>query len=278
MRLFKPAPSAAVVIPVYKPDLSPSEEAAFRQCCKILQDHPIVLIKPWSLSVDIHRSIHPTLIEQSFDDTYFSDTRGYNRLMLSAEFYEQFLSYDYILIHQLDAFVFKDELSHWCKKGYDYIGAPWLVPPCKGSLRRRIAYNRLLRRVYKDNIKQPGSHLPVDLQVANRVGNGGFSLRKSDALYRICRQQQPMIDHYNRHNTHHFYNEDVFWSLEVNRSGRQLAIPDYKKAVRFSIEFLPEYAFELNKGDLPFGCHAWLLNADFWNKIFRQFNYEIYPT
>ena len=31
-----------------------------------------------------------------------------------------------MLIYQLDAYVFKDELLNWANKGYDYIGAPWL--------------------------------------------------------------------------------------------------------------------------------------------------------
>jgi hypothetical protein len=36
---------------------------------------------------------------------------------LSASFYERFLDTKYILIYQLDAFVFKDELQEWCDKG-----------------------------------------------------------------------------------------------------------------------------------------------------------------
>ena len=33
-----------------------------------------------------------------------------------------------MLIHQLDAFVFEDKLMDWVKRGFDYIGAPWLPP------------------------------------------------------------------------------------------------------------------------------------------------------
>lgn len=49
--------------------------------------------------------------------------------MLSAEFYERFLAWDYILLCQTDAFVFRDELADWCARGYDYIGAPWPLRP-----------------------------------------------------------------------------------------------------------------------------------------------------
>ena len=46
-------------------------------------------------------------------------------LMLSPFFYESFLDFKYVLIHQLDVFIFKDELNYWCNQNYDYIGAPW---------------------------------------------------------------------------------------------------------------------------------------------------------
>lgn len=44
--------------------------------------------------------------------------------MLSAEFYDRFAAYEYVLIYQLDAFVFADRLAEFCQMGYDYIGAP----------------------------------------------------------------------------------------------------------------------------------------------------------
>ena len=60
-----------------------------------------------------------------FDQSYFSTPAGYNRLLLTTQFYEKFLDYDYILIYHLDALLFRDELTMWCGQGYDYIGAPW---------------------------------------------------------------------------------------------------------------------------------------------------------
>ncbi len=46
--------------------------------------------------------------------------------MMDNTFYKQFLNYEYILIYQLDAFVFKDELNY-CSQGIDYVGAPGCV-------------------------------------------------------------------------------------------------------------------------------------------------------
>lgn len=44
--------------------------------------------------------------------------------MLEADFYRRFGKYKYMLIYQLDAFVFSDKLLDFCEMGYDYIGAP----------------------------------------------------------------------------------------------------------------------------------------------------------
>lgn len=262
--------NVTVVIPVYKSTLSRQEQLSLKQCCKMLGHHPITLIKPHTLCIAAYKQYHSHFLVESFDDEYFENIGGYNRMMLSFGFYERFLRYQFILIYQLDAFVFKDELLHWCGKGYDYIGAPWLGTPLSGNIFRRLAYTRRLNKAYREDIKQEGSILPVDMQFINRVGNGGFSLRRVGRFYDICRQEQQMIAYYNRNNDHHFFNEDVFWSLEVNRRERRLKIPDYKKAVGFSIEFNPEYAFQLNKWKLPFGCHAWHHYPHFWAKNVSQ--------
>jgi hypothetical protein len=275
MKSSSSGPKATVIIPIYKSVLSPYEQISLRQCCKVLGNHPITLIKPHALAIDSYLSYHADYLIESFDDEYFKDVSGYNRLMLSSGFYERFLNYEHILIYQLDAFVFKDDLLRWCRKGYDYIGAPWLGTPFQGNIFRKRAYNGQLDKAYYRNIKQEGTILPIDMQFINRVGNGGFSLRRVRKFYEICRQEQEMIAYYNQHNEHHFFNEDVFWSLEVNRSQKKLKIPGYKEAVGFSIEFNPEYAFKLNKGRLPFGCHAWDLYSGFWWKILRDFGYDI---
>ena len=72
-------------------------------------------------------------------------------LWMSKQFYFRFLpNYKYMLIYQLDAWVFTDNLQEWCDKGYDYIGAPFLSIVKKNSP----------RVIFKG------------------VGNGGLSLRR----------------------------------------------------------------------------------------------------
>jgi hypothetical protein len=200
---------------------------------------------------------------------YFSDVQGYNKLMLSAAFYETFLGYTYILIYQLDAFVFKDELLKWCDRNFDYIGAPWLrfapYPDTVKELKNRtLQYLNL-----KWNLKQSQNGFPTDLQFENMVGNGGFSLRNTSKFFQICSQELHAIELYNSKNEH-YYNEDVFFSIEVNRKHKQLNIPGYKQAVHFAIENNYIHGFQLTHGELPFGCHAWDKYLEFWRPIFAK--------
>ena len=86
-----------------------------------------VLLQPEDL--DNHAYTSDSVSFKYFEKKYFEGLAGYNKLMLSDEFYSAFSSYVYILICQPDVFVFADTLLQWAQKGYDYIGAPWIKKP-----------------------------------------------------------------------------------------------------------------------------------------------------
>ena len=262
----------AVIIPFYKTGLTPYESISLQQCFKMLSGYPVIAVKPRKLQLSAEITAYPFAGIVSFDDDYFKDVQGYNRLMLYEMFYHEFLPYEYILICQLDAFVFKDELAFWCNKNVDYIGAPWIKHHGYADVVKAIKshlqyYFHTRYNVYKDGV-------PSDKQFENKAGNGGFSLRRVKKFYDICRSQRDMIAQYNSSN-HHLFNEDIFWSVEVNRKRRILKIPNWRTALKFSVEFCPERALLLNKGELPFGCHAWDRNVEFWRPIFEKYGYGI---
>jgi len=252
--------TVAVVIPFYKPQLNQNEEKSVNQCFNILSNHDIIAVKPKHLELSYGFAFSEII---SFDDHFFANISGYNQLMLSTVFYQKFLGYQYILIYQPDAWVFKDELLKWCAMGYDYIGAPWLRETPYPDLIKKIK-SKVINYIHVSrNIKQPNSLLPTDLQLENRVGNGGFSLRNTKKFYKICLNYRDLIRKYECETDHRF-NEDVFWSLEVNRKHRQLRIPNYKKAAYFAMETQLAHAFQITGGQLPFGCHAWESYLDYW--------------
>jgi hypothetical protein len=252
---------AAIVIPLYKTRLSTLESLSLAQCFKVLSAYPIIAVKPKGLSLEDYKFTFDHVI--SFDDEYFNNIEGYNRLMLSPIFYKTFLNYQYILIHQPDAFVFRDELTYWCNQGYDYIGAPWLRSKPYKNLFKKIKHLGKQWIHTRYNITMKNTTLPTEIQRDNRVGNGGLSLRKTAVLYQVCAEKSELINYYNSRSEHQF-NEDMFFGLEANRTKKQLKIPGYEKAVFFAMENQLEHAFSLTQGKLPFGCHAFDINLNFW--------------
>ena len=277
-----------IVVPVYKPFnlLATNELLSLNRLYKVLCIHSIYIIGPTALNfgayIDHARTSGTLVKSKTFDECYFSTISGYNRLLLSELFYKKFTQYKFILICQTDAYVFRDELNYWCKKEYDYIGAPW-----------------------------SGMHV-YDNELLEGVGNGGFSLRKVKGAIIMLRKLRMLevLEHYQYFNwkgtvprlpsiliklfrsiqkpgnfekTYNFQ-EDVFWcksapkrlnSFACNATilrlmGRLLIKNDFKiapvgTAVQFSIETNPQEYYNLNKGQLPFGCHAWgKYDPEFW--------------
>jgi len=254
----------AVVIPIYKNKLESFEEMALEQCLRVLNKHRIFVVKPNSLELTILDDSE--LISYiSFEDQYFESRHGYNKLMLWEGFYEKFLRFQYILIYQLDAFVFNDRLLEWCDKGYDYIGAPWLRPNKYIDIFKALKSRMLIAVHTWFNIKQRDTDLPTDIQFENKVGNGGLSLRRVEKFYQACKRYKASLVKY-LDRAEHYFNEDVWWGIELNRKSSFLKIPGYKTAIFFSFENEPERAWELTRGELPFGCHAWNLHMDFWER------------
>jgi hypothetical protein len=266
--------SCAIVIPIYKTTLSSLEAIALVQCKRILSEYDIVFIKPnhidiSTLNVDLPSSLRVI----SFDDDYFKSVHGYNNLMLSSAFYHEFLNYEYILIYHLDAFVFKNELEYWCNAGFEYIGAPWLPEKKLGSFKStKERIRSFFHRKY--NFKDRNGLIDTGRQIFKAVGNGGFSLRRVQKFYNICIEHQSLINTY-KNKTLSNFNEDIFWSIEINRKRKRLKIPGYKQALLFSMETGLDQAMKLTNNQLPFGCHAWDKKLNFWKPYFKEFGYII---
>ena len=262
----------AIIIPFYRNIISDYEKIALQQCERILSKYPIIAIKPNSLTLPDDALIVGFSDIVSFDDHYFKGLAGYNQLMLSSRFYNQFINYEYILIYQMDCFVFKDELSWWCDQDLDYIGAPWIRKTYHKNYVELFILK--IRRYFSSRFNLQNNNVPNKYQFENRVGNGGFSLRRVKKFYDLCIIMKPVIDFYLLQ-TINLYNEDVFWSIEVNRQKRVLNIPSCQTGLKFAFEVPPVKAHKLNEQNLPFGCHDWDKYADFWRPVFKRYNYSI---
>jgi Protein of unknown function (DUF5672) len=272
------SPKVCVIIPLYKNTFSEFEEISITQCFRVLKDFPIIIVKPNSLYINPLRKKFQNFLVESFNDSYFDSVHSYNKLMLSEEFYERFLDYEFMLIHQLDAFVFKDELAYWCRQNYDYIGAPWRIEIEFNSKIEESIWQIKQKFALWLNLKEEryGKYGPKEIIMKRGVGNGGFSLRRVKKFYDLVKKNEKAIDKYMElAKTHPAYNEDMFFGIEANRYFPRLRIPYWEIALKFAVEHLPEKAYKLN-GGLPFGCHAWdIYETEFWKDKIESFGYKL---
>lgn len=249
--------NCAVLIPVYKSDLSPDEIKSFISCLTNLSDKYIVIVTHKKINLtkyyNIAEEYNVKLHVEFFNNKYFKSISGYSLLCMSKLFYERFAKFQYILISQLDVFIFSNQLDYWCNKNFDYIGAP-LVEQKNNSY-----------------------------EIVGNYYNGGLSLRKTDFF----------IKNYNNKWVHHCINISVsrpnyhtilkvihgvilafiskynipFVSFNVGMEDMYMgSVPGLKKpsieeAMLFSYEDYPEYLYSLTN-ILPFGAHKWARYKD----------------
>ena len=262
----------AIIIPVYKEALDKYERLSFEQCLKVLHSYDLILVTYEELNLDQYFSIasdyNKSFLIEKFKRDFFDNIEAYNKLMKSLTFYKRFKNYEFILVYQLDAFVFKDELAYWCDQSYDFIGAPWF-----------------------QNYKSFEEGFDI-----MAVGNGGFSLRKVSYFIKVLSWKWPVIKpnfsakfrikdflkqilfFVGRNNTIKYYllndpvNEDIFFTQFLRDSWIKPKLPNIQDAIRFSFEKSPTYLYTLNEERLPFGCHSYLKNEYdlFWQRFIED--------
>lgn len=248
-----------VVVPVYTTGLSEVEKKTLINNIEVLDCFQFAIVKPLSLKIDFDKlglksEYHNRITVLDFDDHFFSSVDGYNRLLLSRFFYERFFDYEYILICQLDAFIFKNELENWVAKKYDFIGAPWTE---KES-------DLLLSTLLVGKLRWMRGAIKINKIIFGKkdfsIGNGGLSLRNVKKSILALRRCQAFAAKWKQ-------NEDLFWSIIVPVIFPFFKVPSLKEGLGFAIEKNPEYFFSLNGNRLPFGCHAWEKhNPSFWRQ------------
>lgn len=260
----QPSKDVAVVVPLHdREGLTAEEEISKNHLVHYLGSYDKYVIAPENLNVS-----HPGFKVVRFDDKFFGSVNANKRLMLSRSFYETFQDYECILIYHLDSLVFSDQLMQWCDTGVDYIGPPWFK--CEDT----------------PHITSPG------------VGNGGFSLRNVKGFLRVFDSSEytitpeqywaknfefrsPFIrfisrprkylkllkvfNNVRREMDRYRHNEDMFWAEEARKYNPDFKIASFDTALRFAFEVAPRQCFEMTKGTLPFGCHAWSrYDREFW--------------
>ncbi|MBR4995176.1 MAG: hypothetical protein IKY82_03860 [Alistipes sp.] len=251
-----------VIIPIYRIP-TPDEMCAMRNNCRILAAYDIAVLAPEGLDLsDTQRELGEEVEFIYVSDKWLGKRNGiagYNRMMMSEEFYAMFSEWDYILICHSDAWIFSDSLQAWSDKGYDCVAAPWV---------RRRVYDLPLIKQYM-SLRAWMRHrkgLKCRADLYGRIGNGGLSLRRVESFRTACRKYADRIEEYMRGGSH-LYNEDVFWATEP----QEFRYPAWREALEFAIDTNPAYCYRL-LGHLPMGCHSWTKPKmwRFWKEIIKK--------
>ncbi len=229
----------AIVIPVYKENLSINEEIALEQVVKKLGKYEIFFLAPEGLQI---RRDNTTIKYQYFERKWFQNIESYSAFMLTSYLYQRFADYVYILVYQLDAFVFGDNISDYMKMNFDYIGAPTLEGMYKPYRSEKVLFTQ----------------------------NGGFSLRKVSAFRNWCESNEQEISLMKKYDAE----DSIIYALRSK--GLNLAPIDV--ALQFSFDSNVRECFERNNMLLPLGCHAWeRYDFEFWEPFITEQGYKPTP-
>ena len=251
--------------------MTKTEKASLLQCLKVLGKYDISFICPNSLDtknyeIELEKwEINANFIR--FEDKHFKSLFDYSKFMLKKDLYKRISTYEFMLIYQLDAWVFEDKLEYWCEQNFDYIGAPWFE---KYDLSTR------------------------DTPMMDVAGNGGFSLRKIDSILKVLESNYHLsfkeflnkvkknkkisniinfpiflIKYLLYLQSNFFERTTIFEDVVFVKYGpiflKDFKVAEPKVALQFSFEVNPSLLYEMNNQQLPFGCHA-----------FEKYEYETF--
>lgn len=229
----------AVVIPNYKTQFSYNEEISFSQCISVLGKYDIFFVSPYGIENKHYSEVKGVVY---YSKKFFENRDEYSYFMLKKTLYEDFIEYEYILIYQLDAFVFRDELLYFCNLGYDYIGAPWPYGACMHTVdKSKIVY----------------------------VGNGGFSLRRVSKFVEWIDENEEYIKYIQEHVT-------IAEDYVIAFVGKMRIAP-IEVASEFAIEDYMNDGIGWPEKE-PFGAHSvFLYNFKWAKEKYSRYGYQIEP-
>jgi hypothetical protein len=255
-------PTPVVVVPVHRQQPTPDEQFGLQRCGQVLGHHPIRIVHPEGLNLELYKDLLPTAKPLPVPVAWMASIRAYNRMMINPAFYQKFDHFSHVLVHEPDALAISDQLFYWCEQPFDYIGAPWFEgfqsaasdAPIIGvgnsgfslinirairlfldSNRRWISRMIIAKDLFRKILRRP-SRYPLNFLI-EAFGSSGLL----GGAHRLVDDQC-----------------DLFLTLHASSSTPTLfRVADAHSALRFSWEVNPSRCSELCNNHLPFGIHAW---------------------
>ena len=235
--------SYVTVIPAYQAQLTKNERYSLLQLRRLKVEN-LTLVCPNHLDVTQYEFLLPNLKVERFDAAHFSSVAQYSRFVASPLFYQRFIDKsEWMLMHQLDAFLLENKVQFFTSLGYDYFGAPWKM----GFENPLFLFNRPILKNFFPRI---------------HVGNGGLSLRNIPQTLDLLLRKK-------NHASHNYFLEDAFFGYWGQRDGSFKSCP-IEVASNFAFESDPEYWFHKSR-QLPMGMHAYdVWSPDFYSPLIKS--------
>ena len=202
----------SVIIPVPEPNLSPTQERILHHSLEILEKYPVIFITYEGADLSIIREHKEQIDVIYFPKEYFETRQTLAKLFLMEDFYDRFSWSDFLLVHELNSWVVRDELHYWCKQGYDYLKA---APVSKnGSDKLEIsAFSRIigLNEVNKEAL-------------GKGFENNGLYLCHIKSTIKTLKAKNKTAYRY-RHDANLVNRDAIFWEIEANRFSHNLRKP-----------------------------------------------------
>ena len=262
-----------VIVPLYRPTLDEWEKKSLRSLGLAFDSRPIAFFGPTGMRNAAAEKLVGSREWTYFPRWFFKSAYHYSWLVLSERFYSKFLDYDYILIYQTDAFVFRDDLDGWIEAGFSYVGAPCRTRKLFGdrgywvgngglSLRRVRDCVRVLRVGARRCLEGPLP--PIPFRVPGGVGTLFLKLR-------LIMENHEFFPPSARGFVRRWSGvEDVFFGHVAPRIDQAFRVPAADLAARFALDEYPEFfskAFGLEHE--PMGFHGLGRdNGARWNPAF----------
>ena len=254
---------AVIITPVFRSELDVGERRSLDYLRATLSQYERTIIAPPAIDLSAFEGFQIV----RFPARFFRSVDSYNRLMLTRRFYRRFRDYEFLLVYQLDALVFRDELEQWCSAGYDYIGAPILFDTSDQTFGLNGGFSLRRTRAFLDVVEGNSKGQ------TNRVTEGMLFMRRN-ILTRTVKRLLLWLHFKGVYNVLPIlvlksgYHEDMFWSTfaPLFSPGFKVAPPEV--AQYFAFEAQPSRLYQENNRQLPFGCHAWeRWEPEFWAAV-----------
>lgn len=199
-----------VIIPILESQISPTEEKLLHHALAILAEHPLIFVAGEGADLSVVREHAENIDVVHFPKRFFESRQHFGQLLLMADFYDRFNWCEFLLVHELNSWILKDELHYWCKQGYDYLKAGPLLPHAvraPGVLKRISGLSEEEKRLYGSGY----------------AGNGLY-LCRIERMTATLKSKRSAAHEY-RHNADLPQADSLFWELEANRFWPHLRTP-----------------------------------------------------